>query len=503
MTAGHSISPDDSGAAMAAELSDLWQAFLGMVPEGRDTFHQSGGHSLLAVPLARAAQERGYDLQVRDLSADATFSEILSLVMGRAAYAAPPRPPAGHEFPLTTLQRAMVYEALAHNGSRYHVVSSVRMRGLASLSATALEHAAECLAAEHAVLRAAYDLTRVTGPVHVLPPALRVSTRYFDLRGLTAEESAHRVAAERAAEESRPLSLTTPPLWRLTACHTGDAEAEIMFSHWHTLLDGRSVSLLLSALGITLGVPGAPPRWGPAFQEYVEIEQSAARDQSSGRFWGTVLAAHHAPALPPGTPGEPPARSVRDTVGIGHLTQEIQRLSREHRVPLRTVFFAVHLAVLWSMGSPGAYAVVVTDGRLERARANRSIGLFLNPVPFALPRRPASWDDMFTLTYMTERAIWPHRRYPWAVMRSPGIPGPPDMRTCFTYAELTVTGAADDLTESVCTGIPLLVDAAPSFFSAEVIPSMTSLDPGDVATRHLEMLQAAVRDRFSVAGKEM
>ena len=91
-------------------------------------------------------------------------------------------------------------------------------------------------------------------------------------------------------------------------------------------------------------------------------------------------------------------------------------------------------------------------------------------------------------------------------MRQPGAVGPPPLRTCFTYADLGLAGAAAELAESVRTGIPLLVDATPAGFAAEADPDATSLDPAEVAGWHRSALAAALRDpadspRITLAGR--
>jgi hypothetical protein len=486
--------------AVAAELAQLWNAFLGVAPGREDSFLELGGSSLLAVRLVGAARKRGLDVRLADLYADTAFWEVAAAVRGRGPgfirFAGGPAAGLVDSYPLTTLQQGMLYDALTHRDRLYyHVVSSATLRGMTALTPRAVRRAAESLAAQHEVLRSIYDVFGRDGPVQVVLRDPEVSIRYLDLQGMPAREVALRVAAEREAEEKNPLSLTTPPIWRLTVCRTGDSQAEVLLTHWHTMLDGWSVVRLLSDLAVLLGAPGAIARPGPAFRDYVALECAAAGDQRSRDFWAAVLAGNPMPLLPGPAYVPPDAAPLRAEAVIGHLASRLRALGRDRGVPVRTVLLAVHLTVLWRMAGRRTCAVFVADGRLERAGANRSIGLFLNPLPLALPRLPTDWADMLALTFAAERELWPHRRYPWALMREPTAAGPPRLTSCFTYADFSLAGAAGELDESVCTGIPLLVDATPGCFSVEADPAVTSLDPAEVAGWHRSVLEEALHDQ--------
>jgi hypothetical protein len=316
----------------------------------------------------------------------------------------------------------------------------------------------------------------------------------MDLSSLDPAQARIRVDGERAIEERDYPSMTRPPGWRLAVLRTGKADACVYLSHWHWLLDGWSVAKLLAELAILLGAPGSLDEPGPAFSDYIAVEQAAHHDEAAREYWRVLLSRHAAPDLPAPRNSAPWQESVRIRSDLADITDDLRALAREHLVPLRTLFLTSHLAVLRTTCGADAYAISIMDGRLDAVGADRSIGLFLHPVPIGLAKSPVSWAEMMRQAYAAERELWPYRRFPVHLMSMAGTTQPPPIRTCFTYLDLARASGLHDLTETVRTGIPLLVDACPAWIEAEADPSMTALHPADIAARHRLALEAMLRN---------
>jgi amino acid adenylation domain-containing protein len=164
----------------------------------------------------------------------------------------------------------------------------------------------------------------------------------------------------------------------------------------------------------------APPFAAPQtqYREFIALEREVLRSSKARDFWLKKLEGAEPILLPrPNQPASGPAEKrgvFRVNVPISPaLSEQLQKLALSAAVPLKTVLFAAHLAVMqWVSGRSDVLTSVTANGRLETSDGDRVLGLFLNSSPFRMAVGSARWTDLIRNTFSGEREILPFRRYP-------------------------------------------------------------------------------------------
>ena len=118
-------------------------------------------------------------------------------------------------------------------------------------------------------------------------------------------------------------------------------------------------------------------------------------------------------------------------------SRALKKLAIEAGAPLKSVLLAAHMkAMSIATGETDVVTGLVANGRPERQDADRSLGLYLNTLPFRLRLVPGSWIELVRRTFAVERGLIPHRRYPLAEMQR--LHGGPLFETAFNFTHFHV-----------------------------------------------------------------
>ncbi|WP_460917175.1 amino acid adenylation domain-containing protein [Plantactinospora veratri] len=458
-------------------LARIWADLLGLDRVGAgDSFFALGGDSIRSIQmLSRAREEAGLDLSLRQV-----FGEPTIRALARAGRPRPERGPAtaaGEPFgllseadrrrlpedvvdayPLSVLQHGMIFDnEYRSDFSIYHDVFGFHLRG--PFDATALDTAVARLVARHPVLRTSIDLAGYAEPLQLVWREGRVPVRVADLRGLDPAAQRERIAAWTDAEKVRPFDWTVPALLRVQVHRLGDDEFRFSLSCSNTILDGWSVSTLLTELfraydaELTSATGSDPPVPRSTFRDFVAAERACLDDEETRRFWRERLADAVATPLPRWPrPAEAPTsadggrrrRRVRAVPVDEPVEIGLRRLARSTGVPLKSVLVAAHLKVVAVLaGHDRAVTGMVTNGRLEEPDADRVLGLFLNVVPLVADLAGGDWAAVVRQVFDAERALLPHRRYPATRLR-PAV-GQEWFETAVNFVNFHVYDALGDL----------------------------------------------------------
>ncbi|WP_328374879.1 amino acid adenylation domain-containing protein [Streptomyces sp. NBC_00440] len=421
-------------------LAEAWQQVLGCERVGvEDNFFDLGGDSIRVVQVRLQARRRGVLIQVTDLMRHPTIAALAPLATAvedgePTPTATEPLLPDGvraglpdeveNAWPLSSLQAGMLFHTAFERGERllYHDVTTLRLRS--ALDVPAFEAAVAELCRRHAMLRVSIDLAHPAGPLQLVHRSVPAPLRMVDLRDVPTGRQRSRVDADVEHERATPFVLEQAPLVRFVVHLLGEDEFQLTLAVHHAVLDGWSVTVLLTELMDCYqhaADPAAPaPRPAPAatYGRFLALEQ-AALEGPDGDWW-----ARRTEDLPTGRLG---GSGLADGVGEQRLgtqlapetCEAVQRVAGQAGVPVKNVLLAVHLKVLAVMtGRDDVVTGLVTNGRPEDEEdSDAMLGLFLNTLPLRTALPGGSWLDLIGHVFAEERAMLPHRWYPMSRIR--------------------------------------------------------------------------------------
>lgn len=322
-------------------------------------------------------------------------------------------------YPLTYLQRGLLYEVATRDAAVYHDVSAYEYEG--PLDWPLFLRAAGEVADRHPALRTSFHPGHRPVPLQVVHRTAPDWCRAVDLSGWTDAEQ-HAYFAEAVEEELRAgFPDGVPGLVRLRVLDLGGERRQVLLSHHAAALDGWSVNRLLYDLFAHYGALHATgaPAWGAepvGFERFVALEQRAVETSGHRAFWHGVLDG----AEPTGVPRLPAAdltgaetlrtREIALEAGLG---AELMALAARTRVPVKSVLMAAHLAVLsFVSGRVDVTTGYELSGRPEQQHADTTLGLFLNTLPLRARTDADSWTELIRRVHTSEVELLPHRRFP-------------------------------------------------------------------------------------------
>ncbi|QIB48238.1 amino acid adenylation domain-containing protein [Streptomyces aureoverticillatus] len=447
--------------AAEGTLAEIWARVLGREHVGiHDDYFALGGDSILMLKIRAQAEKRGLRFSLTDLFQHPTVAELATRAERHEGEDGEPEPApfalipqedrarltaAVDAFPLTRLQLGLIYHSREHESTaRYKDVFQYSLE--LPWNQEAFGEAYERLVARHPVLRSSVDLSTYTEPLQIIHPDPSGGLEIADLRALTAEDAEKEIRRHVESRRRHPYPLDGSPLYLLRA-HVRPAGIELVLSFHHALLDGGSVANLLQellqdyahAIGLdTEPVPAVPL---PSPAAYVRAEQRALADDEARRHFQERLADCEPPVLPGFGPHQPPRERAADLRcdPVVHradvpeaLHVRLRALAAEHALPIKSLLFAAHCLTLGALsGTHDVTTGLLTHGRVERAHAERTAGLFLNTVPLRLDTAGASWLEVAREALGRERESHPHRRHPLSAVEEQQ--GSPVLNSAFNY----------------------------------------------------------------------
>ncbi|MFJ9559195.1 amino acid adenylation domain-containing protein [Streptomyces fuscichromogenes] len=420
-------------------LVAVWEEVLGRTGIGvDDDFFALGGDSIRAIRMRAVAGRAGLRFPLRTVFRAVTIRALAAEITGQEPAAEPAAPertafdlidPADRErladdvvdaYPMTALQLAMVYHAeTSQDSGSHHVVTVVTVRG--AWDPAALRSAAARLAARHEALRTSFDLAGYRTPLQLVHERVDIPCRTEDLSALTAAERDKRITVLVAAEEAAHFDWRAPML-RLAALRTGPDTFELVQTHFHGVLDGLSLQLMTEELLAEYDRCRLGQRVEPAptlpYRRYVEAELAAQADEDTRRYWREALSGVR-PLLLAGT--ERPRMSRALVLRYDEVpAKAFVRAAEAARVPVKSLLFTAHVrALAVAAARTDVVTGLVTNGRIGEEGGDRTLGLFLNTVPVAVPAtaEPAH-------LWRTEQSLIGHHALPLVDIQQCGTSGP-------------------------------------------------------------------------------
>ncbi|HEV7515730.1 MAG TPA: amino acid adenylation domain-containing protein, partial [Thermoanaerobaculia bacterium] len=287
-------------------LAEIWAEVLGVERVGaRDDFFRLGGDSILTIQVRALAAERGLHFTVQEIFELRTVRALAERSAGRerpeatAAFAPfgllrpadQERLPEDAEdaYPIAALQWGMLYHDELDGQGMFRDITSYHLR--LPFDFATLRQALGYLAAVHPILRTSFHLSGYSEPLSIMHRHAEVPLTQEDISGQSPAEQEQTVRAWIESERHRPLPWDRPPLLRLHVHRRSPETLQFTISEHHAILDGWSMSSLLTELmqlylRLLDSAEVAPPL-APAAQmrDLVAFERQALADPGAREFW--------------------------------------------------------------------------------------------------------------------------------------------------------------------------------------------------------------------------
>ncbi|MEH2621947.1 amino acid adenylation domain-containing protein [Bradyrhizobium sp. AZCC 1719] len=299
-------------------------------------------------------------------------------------------------YPLTALQRGLLFHSLYEPESNAYVIS-VGCRLAGTLDLDAFEQAWQAVVERHSALRTAFVGQELEQPLQVVLRRAVLPFERHDWRELGAAEQEARLAALQQAERARGFDFTRPPLLRLHLARTAAAEYRLIWNSHHIMFDGWSIPLLLDdvfAAYCALSRRDAP-KFAPVrpFRDYIAWLQR--RDLGVAEaYWRKALAGFETPTpLLLERPRRDAVRSDRYAEHVHVFDAELTALesfARHHKLTVNTLVQGAWalLLSLYEDSDDVVFGVTMSGRPAELPEVERTVGLFINTLPLRIAIPP-------------------------------------------------------------------------------------------------------------------
>ncbi|OZM72250.1 hypothetical protein CFN78_14595 [Amycolatopsis antarctica] len=279
-------------------------------------------------------------------------------------------------WPVTPLQRGLLYHALAGEpGGDYLVQLGVDLAG--RVDGARLRSAVRALFARHAALRVSFVRNGDADPVQVVSARVPVPWEERDLSDVDDPDRAldELLAADRADR----FDVGSAPLARCALVRLDSGRSRLVLTVHHLLADGWSMPLLVRDL--LAAHDGAATAPAPSFGDF--LRWLSTRDTTAGlAAWSAALSDVDGSTIL--AQGEPSGEAVQESVVLpAGVTSSLVEWARGRGVTVNSAVRAVWSVVLgWLAGrSDVVFGTTVSGRPPELPGADETVGLFINTVP--------------------------------------------------------------------------------------------------------------------------
>ena len=296
-------------------------------------------------------------------------------------------------YPLTPVQKGMLYHVLQSGGSDVYVsYLSLAIQGF--LDVARFKQAWQSVYQHHEALRSGFVWEGLDEPLQLVHTDFEIPWRLCQWDEKTGPEHQRKLACLIKAERSRPFDLGQAPLTRMVLVQHDDQHHSLLWVIHHLLADGWSTPVILRDLMRAYDQPKSSPNGGTGMRFSSFVAWSATRDQNAARrFWQQML----------GQAKPSPLKLARP--GLGLSADVDRQVIPERRVKLSTaqtdqlMRFAQSTRLTLGTLVHGAWALLLSEvcdtseplfGSTTSGRAaglpgmDEAVGMFLNTLPICV-----------------------------------------------------------------------------------------------------------------------
>jgi len=457
-------------------VAEVFSEVLGVERVGLgDNFFQLGGDSILSIQIVSAVQKRAMNVSVDQIFQFPTVGDLARKIVN------PPVTEGQNErqdsepfcliaqsdraklpadvvdaYPLGRLQAGMLYHTeLQPDEAIYHDVFSIHLRY--AFDSDLFRAAAQQVFDRHPVLRTGFDLSHFNEPLQLVYRQVDVVVNEADFRDFPEELHEEMVTERFELLKQQSFDWRKPPLMRFHLYRRSEESFHIHIEVHHAILDGWSMATLLTELfesyreGLETGrIPqlGAPPT---NYRDFIAAERAALACEDHRAFWeNTLVGATYSdfPSWRERPDAAPHAIAFHSVSLDKQVLNDLEALAKKEHLPLKSILLAAHIFVMRFLTAKADVVTgVVCNGRLEVSGGEKTLGLFLNTLPFRLgSMEDQSWLALMRNVLAAESRYMTYRRYPLSeLIRRQGNPL---FDTLFNYNDFHVyQGLGSDLSQ--------------------------------------------------------
>ena len=426
-------------------LAQIWSQVLGIEQVGiHDNFFELGGDSIRSIQVRARANERGLNFSLGQLFQHQTIDKLAQeLTVTQPGALSTPKTekfslisdtdrkklPEGVEdaYPLARIQAGVIFHSQSSPDSpMYHDIFLYHLR--VYFDEKLLQKAVQQLVDRHPILRTSFDLTNLSEPLQLVHQTLSVPVQVEDMRSLEPGQQREALATWIEAEKSRHFDWSSPPMIRFFVHRLTDDTFYIVLSFHDCILDGWSTASLLTELlerYCTLLNGRIYPIQSPttiSYRDFVALERRTLQSEECRDYWSQKLKDCVINKLPRwhsyGWENDSPQIGVLNVEISAEVSDGLKKLAHLAQVPVKHVLLAAHLRVMSLLsGESDVLTGLESNGRLEEADGEQTLGIHLNTVPFRLQLIGGTWVELVQQVFATERELLPFRRYPYAELK--------------------------------------------------------------------------------------
>ncbi|BBL70958.1 hypothetical protein MoryE10_15640 [Methylogaea oryzae] len=441
---GRTYTPPETPAETL--LAEVWAEALKLERVGiDDNFFDLGGDSILSIQVVSKAAQRGLAFGLTELFQHQSVRQLAAVARTAQLEIAPAYQPYSllspeqrarlpedveDAYPLAALQAGMIFHSeLDEQSVSYHDLLSLYLQ--APYDPAALAAALARLAARHPLLRTSFDLSAAGEPIQRVHRRAEIPLIEEDWRALDEDAQEQALAQWIGEEQRRPFDWKTAPLARVFLRRRGEDRFELSLSVHHAVLDGWSAATFYTGMlrdylsrcspDATQRDPDHADAAAPApYAEFIALERQTLADEAAWAYWQRQLDGALFTPLPRlAAPGSNPDLDRAWPVPIGaDISDALKQLAKQAGVPLKSLLLTAHVYALGRLtGHSDITTGLVANGRPETPGGEKTLGLFLNTVPFRHRLAAVPWLEGVRAVAAQERELLPQRRFPLAEMQ--------------------------------------------------------------------------------------
>jgi tyrocidine synthetase III len=400
------------------QLVSIWQQVLEIESVSiTDNFFNVGGDSIKAIKLVHLVNNQiGSDLKIPDLYINETIKKlavhITQLSLGVTAdevldieysvlremdairdQVLSNHPLSGNiedAFPMSDIEKGMVFHSLKDKGSVYHDQFPYPMH-YSSFDFNLFKQALLLMVKKHANLRTGYNVDMFAEPVRIVYKDVPLDIRYQDISPIDSSAQEVFLRHYMSTDRQHPFNTSQAPLWRMRVFYLGDELVWVLWVFHHAMIDGWSNASLVTELNNTYlqlreNRDYLPTDLSSTYKDFIKEQMLEKRNPETIQYWTQELEEYKRLRFP--TPSDIDFETETDDFQRLVLTQDSQLLerveksARQHNTSIKHLFFAAYVYMLNMLSYENDLVTgLVTNNRPVCLDGEKIVGCFLNTVP--------------------------------------------------------------------------------------------------------------------------
>ncbi|MCU0286522.1 MAG: amino acid adenylation domain-containing protein, partial [Acidobacteria bacterium] len=410
------------------QLAAIWRDVLDLEQVGiAENFFSAGGDSIKTIRLVSRINERlSSHLKIVDLYTHGTIEKLAALISREesewrlvltkkvqagiaglkerifAGYAGLNSGAIEDIYPMSDIEKGMVFYYMKHAGTGIYHDQFVYQLHYKDFDPGLFKRALALQVQEHAILRTAFNIDEYEEPIHIIYKEVELNFFYTDISGLNIDQQREHIASYIINDRRNMFDTLKPPLWRLQFFNLGNHRLYLLFIFHHAILDGWSVSSLMTGLHHTYlqlknDAAYVPPALHAGYKDSVIEELVEKADERTRRYWQEELRGYTRLNFSETVKGksELEPMKVYRYHAEGALLEKARQIAADWHTNIKNLCFSAY-AFLMKMFSPENDMILgcVTNNRPGIPDGDKILGCFLNTVPVRV-KIPASitWKE--------------------------------------------------------------------------------------------------------------